>query len=297
MVSQFIIDSLGADSPTVKRLQEQERQQQANPNREPSLSPFGGRSEAGSSYTSITTGGATNKVTGQVSAKSGDTIALESLQKELNFNKVKQEVSEEDAAKLRVERRKAATASADFQRRGQALEIEGRQAGIGRELAGLRRSARQVQAQVLSQSAGMGNMKSSSAKAAQLAAGSNLNRETAYVAETEDRASRADKMREEQIAAGLSAALLSETDPTKVIQDAVGNIFVNGVQRKATEAAASLPKEAGAVTAQQAQETWRGMTTKAGKTQYTVLGSNTMHTAESVARLDTTRSKYITKNW
>lgn len=290
MVSQFIIDSLGADSPTVKRLQEQERYQGSAQQRADIASNT-------STYTMRSTGGATNTITGQVSAKSGDTIALESLQKELNFNRVKQEVSEEDAAKLRVERRKAATASADFQRRAQALEIEGRQAGIGRELAGLKRNARQVQAQILAQSAGYGNLRSSSAKAAQLAAGSNLKRETAYVNETEDRAARADALREEQIAANLSAALLSETDPTKVIQDAAGNIFVNGVKRQATEAAASLPKEAGAVTAAQQASTWKGMETRNGKTQYTVLGSNTLHTADSVSRLDTTRSKYITKNW
>ncbi len=287
MVSQFIIDSLGADSPTVKRMQEQERYQGSAQQAKDIKSNT-------STYTSITSNGATNSVTGAVSAKSGDTIALESLQKELNFNRVKQEVSEEDASKLRIERRKSAVAGADFQRRAQALEIEGRQSGVGRELAGLRRNARQVQAQVLSQSAGLGNSRSSSAKAAQLATGSNLSRETSYVAETEDRAARADKMREEQIAAGLSAALLSETDPTKVIQDAAGNIFVNGVQRKATEAAAGIK---GAVTAQQQQETWRGMQTQNGKTQYSVLGSNTMHTADSVKKLDTNISKYITKNW
>ncbi len=241
MVSQFIIDSLGADSPTVKRLQEQERYQG-------SIQQATDIKSNTSTYTSRTSNGAVNAVTGQVSTKSGDTIALESLQKELNFNNVKQQVSEEDAAKLRVERRKTAIASAGFQRRAGALEIETRQAGLGREIAGLNRNARQVQAQVLSQSAGYGNIHSSSAQAAQIAARSNLNRETAYSNQTEQVAKKADQLREEQIAANLSASLLSETDPTKVIQDATGNIFVNGVQRKPTEAAAGIK---GTVTAAQ----------------------------------------------
>lgn len=184
--------------------------------------------EKGSSGTFITRGGAINPLTGTASAKSQDTIALESLQKELSFNRVKTQVQEEDQSKLRIEQRKAATASAAFQTRAGALEIEQRQAGLGREVSALKRSARQQQAQVLSGAAGFGNLGSSSSKAAQIASASNLKRETDYAGDTEGKAKKADIMREEQIAANLSATLLSLTDPTKVIQDADGKVFVNG---------------------------------------------------------------------
>lgn len=232
MVAQFIIDSLGADSPTVKRLQEQEAYEGSYQQQQDRLSNT-------SSYTSITTGGATNTITGKVSTKSADTIALEALQKELAFNRIKTQTTEEDQSKLRVERRKAAIASADLQRRGEALSIEARQSGLGRELASLRRSARQVTAQVLSGAAGAGNIRSSSSQAAQIAARTNLTRETGYSQETEARAKQADKMREEQIAANLSASLLSETDPTKVVQDASGQVFVNGKLEESTKVSGS----------------------------------------------------------
>ncbi len=212
-----------------------------------SLEQMIGQHNAGGTTTSkgstgifFAAGGATNPITGQTTAKSADTIALESLQKELSFNRVKQQVTEADQAKLRVEQRKSAIASADFQRRSNALDIQSRDLGLGRQISALNRNTRQVQAQVMSGAAGANNLISSSSQAAQIAARSNLRNEKNYLGKTEGLAQQADAMKNEQISANLSSQLLSLTDPTQVIQDASGQVFVNGKLTTAADQGAGI---------------------------------------------------------
>ena len=192
-------------------------------------------SQTVSSFTSLTSNGGSNPITGSSTTKSQDTIALESLQKELAFNRIKSNTQEADQSQLRIQQRKAAVASADFQKQSDALSIKSRTLGIGRDVAALSRTSRQVQAQILSGSAGSGNLRSSSARGAAVAASSNLKREQTFMSTSESIAKEADMLRQQQVEAGLQATLTSLTDPTKVQQDAAGQVFVGGKLESSTQ--------------------------------------------------------------
>ena len=152
----------------------------------------------------------------EVQGSTASDAGLKALQDELALQRVTQEQRDKEAAVLREQRRTAATKTAELQRQALGLQIEERQSNLGREVAGLNRSARQARSALLSNAAGAGVIGTSAYKGTRAAIKSNLTGEQQFLQSGENRQLRADEIKKQEIDASLQAKLAEEQDPLKV---------------------------------------------------------------------------------